>query len=174
MEGAAAGARWSDGSTFFTLNPGVLYPAVHGLAERALAAAESSLSFKQTAQHRLALLTDQPNRMAEEPLPISSNSVPASARARFGSGWPGPGLGEEGLASGALPAIKRLWPTLFAEEVAQVLGREVRRLVACRPTPWRWPGSSIGGWRAVADFHRRLHQAESNAGGWSLSRCHRD
>ncbi len=44
-------ARWSDGSTFFAPNPGVLYPAVHELAERALAAAKSARSFKQTAQH---------------------------------------------------------------------------------------------------------------------------
>ncbi len=45
-------AHWSDGTTFFAPNPGVLYPAVHDLAERALAAAKSCAAFRQQPPSR--------------------------------------------------------------------------------------------------------------------------
>mgnify|MGYP005846742223 CR=1 FL=1 len=42
--------EWSDGTTFFAPNPGVLYPAVYDLAERVLAAAKSARAFRQSEQ----------------------------------------------------------------------------------------------------------------------------
>ncbi len=122
------GLQWQEGgktSTFFTPNPGVLYPAVHELAERALAAAKSLRTFDQGTQEgwrcSLAgeaewLTTDR----AQLHLPPGQRSDTLWARiAQARPAW-----AKKGEHLAALPAIKRLWPTLFADEVGQALGKQ--------------------------------------------------
>lgn len=114
-------------SVLFTPNPGVLYPAVHDLAERALAAAKSLRRFEQNAQEgwRCSLggeaewLTTERSQLH---LPPGQRIVAGTLWARIAKAKPAWAKKGEHLA--ALPAIKRLWPTLFAREVGQALGRE--------------------------------------------------
>lgn len=120
--------QWDEGTkkfSFFTPNPGVLYPAVHELAERALAAAKSLRSFGPSSHEGWRcslggeaewLTTDRthlqlpPGQRQDTLWTRIAHSKPAWAKAG------------EHLA--ALPAIKRLWPTLFADEVGQALGKQ--------------------------------------------------
>lgn len=111
--------------TFFTPNPGVLYPAVHELAERALAAAKSLRPFGQSRQEgwRCSLggeaewLTTDRSQLGLPPGQRSDTLWARIARAK-------PAWAKKGEHLAALPAIKRLWPTLFAEEVGQALGKK--------------------------------------------------
>lgn len=120
--------QWSeDGkrSTFFAPNPGVLYPAVHDLAERALAAAKSLRTFAQSAQQgwRCSLsgetewLTTDTAHLA---LPAGQRTDTLWARIAQSK----PAWAKKGEHLGALAAIKRLWPTLFADEVGKALGKK--------------------------------------------------
>lgn len=120
--------QWSqDGkkSTFFTPNPGVLYPAVHDLAERALAAAKSLRPFAQSVHHgwRCSLsgetewLTTDTTHLA---LPAGQRSDTLWARIAQSK----PAWAKKGEHLGALAAIKRLWPTLFADEVGKALDKK--------------------------------------------------
>ncbi|MFZ1501289.1 MAG: type III-B CRISPR-associated protein Cas10/Cmr2 [Giesbergeria sp.] len=120
--------QWQEGgkkSTFFAPNPGVLYPAVHDLAERALAAAKSLRPFAQSTHQgwRCSLsgetewLTTDTAHLA---LPAGQRSDTLWARiAKTRPAW-----AKKGEHLGALPAIKRLWPTLFADEVATALDKK--------------------------------------------------
>lgn len=112
-------------STFFAPNPGMLYPAVHELAERALAAAKTVRPFAQSSQQgwrcTLSGETEWLTTAAEQ-LHWNQNH-----RKKQGTLWTKiaanrPAWAKEGEHLGALPAIKRLWPTLFAREVGQALG----------------------------------------------------
>jgi CRISPR-associated protein Cmr2 len=127
---------WSDKTTFFAPKPGVLYPAVYDLAERALAAAKSAHPFPQLEQTgwRDSLTGEN------EWLSLSQkelNETPGrrddtlwTRVARYKPAWAKP---REHL--GALSAIKRLWPTIFAEEVGDALGeRAVPRFVVSTHT----------------------------------------
>lgn len=113
---------WDDDTTFFAPNPGVLYPAVHDLAERALAAAKTVRPFAQRAQRgwRCSLtgetewLTTDP-RQLERSYRQQTDTLWAKVAARR------PAWARKGEHLGALPALKRLWPTLFAEEVGRAL-----------------------------------------------------
>lgn len=119
---------WAPGgkkSTFFAPNPGVLYPAVHDLAERALAATKALRPFTQSRQEGWRcsltgetewLTTDR----AELRLPPGQRAATLWARIAHGK----PAWASKGEHLGALAAIKRLWPTLFAEEVGRALGRK--------------------------------------------------
>jgi CRISPR-associated protein Cmr2 len=117
--------RWSDNTTFFAPKPGVLYPAVYDLAERALAAAKSTHTFSQLEQtgwrdsltgenEWLSLsqqeLNETPGRRVETLWARVARNKPAWAKA--------------GEHLGALSAIKRLWPTIFAEKVGKALGED--------------------------------------------------
>lgn len=120
--------QWQEGckkSTFFAPNPGVLYPAVHDLAERALAAAKSLRPFAQSAHQgwRCSLcgetewLTTDTAHLA---LPAGQRSDTLWTRiAKTKPAW-----AKKGEHLGALAAIKRLWPTLFADEVGQALDKK--------------------------------------------------
>lgn len=113
---------WSDGSTFFAPNPGVLYPAVHELAERALAAAKSLRAFEQRPQHgwRCALSGEAEWLTTERAqLGTSWRRQPDTLWARIAETRPA--WAKKGEHLSALPAIKRLWPTLFAEAVGKAL-----------------------------------------------------
>lgn len=111
--------------TFFTPNPGVLYPAVHDLAERALAAAKALRPFGQSTQHgwrdslsgEAEWLTIDRAQLALPPGQRTSTLWARIANAK-------PAWAKRGEHLGGLSALKRLWPSLFAEEVGAALGKE--------------------------------------------------
>lgn len=122
-------------STFFAPNPGVLYPAVHELAERALAATKALRTFAQSPQHGWrCTLSGETEWLTTDAAELR---IPAAQRkdtlwnriARENPAWV-----KDGEYLGALPAIKRLWPTLFAREVAQVLDKDIGRFVVSTHT----------------------------------------
>ena len=129
---------WEDGTKFFAPNPGVLYPAVYDLAERVLAAAKAVRPFAQTRQRgwRCSLTGET------EWLTTAEEQLKWPYRTREDTLWAEvakvkPAWAKAGEHLGALPAIKRLWPTLFAEEVAGVVGAgrgDVRRFVVSTHT----------------------------------------
>ena len=117
--------KWEDGTTFFAPNPGVLYPAVYDLAERVLAAAKAVRPFAQTEQRgwRCSLTGET------EWLTTDEAQLDRSYRGQEGTLWAKlaeakPAWAKAGEHLGALPAVKRLWPTLFAKEVSSVVGME--------------------------------------------------
>ena len=123
-------------SVFFAPNPGALYPAIHDLVERTLAAAKAVRPFEQRKQTgwRCSLtgevewLTTDVTQL-QRPYRQQKDTLWAKL-AQNKKAWAKPG---EHL--GALSAIKRLWPTLFAEEVGQALKqRDVGRFVVSTHT----------------------------------------
>ncbi len=118
--------RWDDRTTFFAPNPGVLYPAVYDLAERVLAAAKAVRPFRQTEQHGWRCsLTGETEWLTTDPRQLEH-------RQRADTLWTkvaaeNPAWARKGEHLGALPAIKRLWPTLFAEKVAKAARPEQDR-----------------------------------------------
>ena len=127
--------EWGDGTAFFQPNPGVLYPAIYDLAERVLAAAKSVRAFEQTEEKgwRCSLtgetewLTTDPAQL-EKSYRRQGDTLWAKVAARR------PAWAKKGEHLGALPAIKRLWPTLFAEEVGEALGKSIGRFVVSTHT----------------------------------------
>lgn len=114
-------------SVFFTPNPGVLYPAVHELAERALAAAKSVRPFAQDKQEGWrCTLSGEVEWLTTDREQLGWNK---NFRQKQGTLWTKiadskPAWAKQGEHLGALPAIKRLWPTLFADEVGKALNRK--------------------------------------------------
>lgn len=118
---------WEDGTAFFKPNPGVLYPAVYDLAERALAAAKAARPFQQMRQlgWRCSLTGET------EWLTTDEEQLERSYRNQKETLWAKvakvkPAWAKDGEHLGALPAIKRLWPTLFAERVKSMLGTDAQ------------------------------------------------
>jgi CRISPR-associated protein Cmr2 len=114
--------NWSDNTTFFAPNPGVLYPAVYDLAERVMAAAKVSRTFGQSTQEgwRCSLTGET------EWLTIDRTQLQKSYRQQTDALWARvaakkPSWAKKGEHLGALPAIKRLWPNIFKEEVRKAL-----------------------------------------------------
>lgn len=118
-------------SVFFAPNPGVLYPAVYDLAERVMAAAKATRAFGQTKQKGWRCsLTGETEWLTANPDHLT---VPAGKRKsrkdeKFREGehvetlWTKiadekPSWAKKGEHLGALSAIKRLWPDIFAKEV---------------------------------------------------------
>ncbi len=121
--------------TFFRPNPGVLYPAVHDLAERALAATKALRPFAQSTHEGWRcslsgetewLTTDR----AELHLPPGQRSATLWAKVAHAK----PAWAKKGEHLGALAALKRLWPTLFAKEVGQALGKDMGRFIVSTHT----------------------------------------
>lgn len=122
-------------SSFFAPNPGTLYPAVYDLAERVLAAAKAARTFDQSEQQgwRCSLsgeaewLTTDRTQLA---IPPGSRSDTLWTRiAAKKKAW-----AKKGEHLSALPAIKRLWPTIFAEEVEKATGARIGRFVVSTHT----------------------------------------
>jgi len=116
--------EWKDDTTFFAPNPGVLYPAIYDLTERVMAAAKSVRTFEQLDQQgwRCSLTGET------EWLTLDASQLEKSYRQQSDTLWAKvakkrPAWAKKGEHLGALPAIKRLWPTLFAEEVGKALGK---------------------------------------------------
>lgn len=113
---------WGDGTTFFAPNPGVLYPAVYDLAERVLAAAKSARRFEQAEQTgwrdslsgEAEWITTDRSQLALPPGQRTDTLWTHIASRK-------PSWAKKGEHLGALSAIKRLWPTVFAEEVGKAL-----------------------------------------------------
>ena len=135
------GIDWGDGTTFFAPNPGVLYPAVYDLAERVMAAAKSVRPFQQTTQQGWRCsLTGEAEWLTVERDQL--DLAPGKRKSRknkkgFKEGeqsetlWTKiadskPSWAKKGEHLSALPAIKRLWPTLFAEEVGEATGNRAQ------------------------------------------------
>lgn len=123
-------------SRFFAPNPGALYPAIYDLAERVMAAAKAVRPFNQTKQEgwRCSLTGET------EWLTTDREQLKKSYRQQTDTLWAKvaqkkPSWTKKGEHLGALPAIKRLWPTLFAEEVENALGKkEIGRFVVSTHT----------------------------------------
>lgn len=128
--------RTLDGVTFYAPNPGVLYPAIYELAERTLAAAKSVRPFEQAEQKgwRCSLTGET------EWLTTDRKQLNDSYRQREDTLWAKvarqqPSWAKKGEHLGALPAIKRVWTTLFAERVQAIVGAEtVERFVVSTHT----------------------------------------
>jgi CRISPR-associated protein Cmr2 len=126
---------WNDNTTFFAPNPGVLYPAVYDLAERVMAAAKSTRAFDQSEQKGWRCsLTGETEWLTtdKDQLCIPAGKRRSRKDIRFKEGehvetlWTKiadekPSWAKKGEHLGALPAIKRLWPTIFAEQVGKAL-----------------------------------------------------
>ena len=115
---------WDDKTTFFAPNPGVLYPAVYDLAERIHAAAKATRAFAQNPQTgwRCALTGEV------EWLTTDREQLKKSYRQQTDTLWckvhkKQKSWAKKGEHLGALAAVKRLWPTLFADEVAKALNK---------------------------------------------------
>lgn len=120
---------------FFLPNAGLLYPAVHDLAERSLAAAKALRSFDALPQegYRCTLtgeyewLTDDVELLKLAPGERGARSVWGVAAGKFGI--------KPGEHLGAIATLKRLWPTLFTRQVSGFLGGErIKRFVVSTHT----------------------------------------
>lgn len=126
---------WDDRTAFWSPNPGTLYPAVFDLAERALAAAKASRTFEQLPQNgwRCSLtgesewLTTDPEQLKKS-YRQQENTVWAKVH-KAKKAW-----AKRGEHLGGLAALKRLWPTVFAEEVGTATGKKVGRFVVSTHT----------------------------------------
>jgi len=112
-----------DGQRFFKPNGGVLYPALFDLLERANAASKALRPFKQTREegYRCSLCGER------EWLTPDKDDLfypPDKREARLWQGLPASWSrkGNEQLCG--LCTLKRLWPTLFADEVKKITGNE--------------------------------------------------
>jgi CRISPR-associated protein Cmr2 len=126
---------WDDRTTFWSPNPGTLYPAVFDLAERALAAAKASRTFEQLPQvgWRCSLSGDS------EWLTTDPAQLQTSYRQQTDTLWSKvhkekKSWAKKGEHLGGLAALKRLWPTVFAEEVGTATGKTVGRFVVSTHT----------------------------------------
>lgn len=122
------------GQEFFVPNPGLLYPAVHDLAERSLAAAKSLRPFDALPQagYRCTLtgehewLTDDP-KLFEQPYSVQkAKSAWSHVAGQFGI--------KDGEHLGALATLKRLWPRLFVKQVEAFLEEKPDRFVVSTHT----------------------------------------
>ena len=124
----------NNGQEFFVPNPGLLYPAVHDLAERGLAAAKSLRPFDALPQagYRCTLtgehewLTDDP-KLFEQPYSVQKEkSIWSRVAGQFGI--------KEGEHLGAMATLKRLWPRLFVKQVEEFLEEKPDRFVVSTHT----------------------------------------
>ena len=118
-------AQLNGKASFFAPNPGVLYPAVWELSERVLAAAKATRPFPQTEQKGWRCsLTGETEWLTTDPAQLMK-----SYRFKTDTLWSKvaaakPAWAKNGEHLGALSAVKRLWPTLAAEEVSRATGKQ--------------------------------------------------
>lgn len=115
-------------------NPGTLYPALHELLERVLAATKATREFSQTEQIGWRCsLTGETEWLTTDRAQLG---IPAGQRkdtlwtrvADKRKAWV-----KKGEHLGALSTLKRLWPSLFVEELKDVVG-DVSRFVVSTHT----------------------------------------
>jgi CRISPR-associated protein Cmr2 len=115
------GVRLPDGQAFFRPNAGLLYPAVHDLAERRLSAAKTLRDFGPLPQRGYRCsVSGEHEWLTNEPALLSgkreNTGVWRRLEGRFGI--------KRGERLGALATLKRLWPVLFADRVREVIGAD--------------------------------------------------
>lgn len=134
---------WPGNTAFYDPNPGVLYPAFYELNERLMAAAKSVRPFSQQDERGWrCTLTGETEWLTHdrELLDVPRGQRLSRTDKRFKQGqhhetlWTRvaekkPSWARAGEHLGALPAIKRLWPDLFSEEVAKYTGATKERFV---------------------------------------------
>jgi CRISPR-associated protein Cmr2 len=126
---------WNDRTTFWSPNPGTLYPAVFDLAERALAAAKASRTFAQLPQHGWRCsLTGESEWLTTDPAQLQK-----SYRQQTDTLWAKVHKAKKSWAKsgehlGGLSALKRLWPTVFADQVSQATSKACGRFVVSTHT----------------------------------------
>jgi CRISPR-associated protein Cmr2 len=116
---------------FWKPNPGSLYPALHELLERALSAAKATREFGQIRQAgwRCSLtgesewLTTDRAQLASPPGHRKDTLWTRVGQSR--KAWV-----KKGEHLGALATLKRLWPTLFIEELRDLVGDMQRFVVS--------------------------------------------
>src|SRR5690606_35936814 len=119
----------------FAPNPGVLYPAVYDLAERVMAAAKSARPFDQNRQEGWRdSLTGESEWLTtdREQLNLPPGQRADTLWTRIADKKPT--WAKKGEHLGALSAIKRLWPTLFIQEVKDAVGADISRFVVSTHT----------------------------------------
>jgi len=127
-----------DGMTLFKPNEGTLYPVNYDLAERSLAAAKTVRTFPQLQQHgyRCSLCGEREwlthDRELLSHYPNKGDKLKNSLWSIVGKKQPSWARKGEHLCG--LCAIKRIWPSRFAEEVGQATGREAHRFVVSTHT----------------------------------------
>jgi CRISPR-associated protein Cmr2 len=148
---------------FLAPNPGVLYPAVYELAERVLAAAKAARPFEQLEQRgwrdslsgEVEWLTQDPDHLQLPPGRRANTlwtTISTKRRA-----W-----AKKGEHLGALAAIKRLWPTLFGEEVGEALGHDLGRYSVS--THAMALAAQLDAWLARGALTEGLEEAERSLG----------
>lgn len=139
---------WPDGTAFYLPNPGVLYPAFYELNERLMAAAKSLRPFEQQNEEGWrCMLTGETEWLTHDRslLTVPKGERKSREEEGFVQGrhketlWTrvaerAPSWAKKGEHLGALPAIKRLWPSLFAEEVAEYTNGITDRFVVSTHT----------------------------------------
>lgn len=140
--------KWQDQTRFYVPNPGVLYPAVYDLAERVLAATKAARTFGQLEQSgwrdsltgEAEWLTDNPDHLT---LPAGKRKSRKDKHFQEGEHFETlwtkiadekPAWAKKGEHLSVLSAIKRLWPTLFAEEAGKALKKQFGRFVVSTHT----------------------------------------
>jgi len=118
-----------DGHRFYRPNGGVLYPALYDLLERANASVKATRPFAQKTEegYRCALCGEREWLHVERGDPDARTGLFAPQGKRDAVLWrnlPASWTRREGEQLCTLCALKRLWPTLFADEVKQLTGRE--------------------------------------------------
>lgn len=124
-----------EGTRFYAPNPGVLYPAMYELLDRVAAAAKSARAFKQLRQegYRSSLNGER------EWLTLDRKQLSLPPGERADTLWTRlaekrPGWVKKGEHLDALNTLKRLWPTLFTDEVREIVGANVNRYVVSTHT----------------------------------------
>lgn len=125
--------KLSSGEEFFVPNPGLLYPAVHELAERGLAAVKSLRTFSALPQHgHRCTLCGEREWLAGDATQLS---IPAGQRKDTAWDTKAQRLGiKNGEYLCGVCAMKRLWPTLYVEQVRSFLEGEASRFVVSTHT----------------------------------------
>lgn len=116
---------------FWRPNPGALYPALHELLERTLAATKATREFNQIRQEgwRCSLTGEG------EWLTTDRTQLALPPGQRTNTLWTRVGEGrkawvKKGEHLGALATLKRLWPTLFVKEMHDLVGDMQRFVVS--------------------------------------------
>lgn len=122
---------------FYQPNPGALYPALHELGERVVAAAKAVRPFPASTQegYRCSLtavaewLTEDRRQLELSPGQRDQAATLWSRLAEKQPSW-----ARKGEHLGALAMLKRLWPTLFVAELRTALDKFFSRLVVSTHT----------------------------------------
>lgn len=126
-----------DGATFYRPNPGTLYPAIYALLDHVQAAAKAARPFRQTRQtgYRCSL-TGEGEWLCVDRSQLHKHP---NERADLDTVWARvatarPAWARKGEHLGALAMLKRLWPSRFAQEVAEGTDLKVQRYVVSTHT----------------------------------------